>query len=177
MKLDDDIVRYLSKCPMKKLKKKFHFLGEGIARKVFELDDKFVIKVAKNEDGYHQNFVERYIYASCTPELKRYLCPIIYSDDRIIIMAKAQPYNKIIGKHDFVDPRKFRSEKNVVEDLKKLIAQYHLFEEDIFAARSWGLINNKFYLIDFGCTSDYGDTFYDDIKTFYYSNKNEKVHT
>lgn len=171
MELNDEVINYLNNCPLKKLKKKYEFLGEGIARKVFALDNKYVIKVAKNEDGYHQNFVERYIYANCEPEIKRYLCPIFYSNDRIIIMAKAIPYNKIIGKHDFVDPRNFRIEQTVVDDLKKLISEYHLFTEDIFTARSWGVINGTFYLIDFGCTSDFGDVFYDEIKSIYYKNR------
>lgn len=171
MELNNRIFTNLSNCSIKKLNKKYKFLGEGIARKVFELNNKLVIKVAKNEDGYHQNFVERYIYANCTPELKRYLCPIIYSDDRIIVMLKALPYHKLSGKHSFIDPRTFRNEQTVISDLKKLINEYHLFTEDIFAARSWGAIDNNFYLIDFGCTSDFGDSYYDGIKSLYYLNK------
>lgn len=172
MELNLDFINKLNNCPLKNFKKHYKFLGEGIARKVFSLDDKYVIKVAKNDDGYHQNFVERYIYGNCPPHLKKYLCPIYYSNDRIIIMAKATPYNKIIGKHEFVNPRDFRPEENVIEDLNQLIDSFHLYTEDIFASRSWGVINGDFYLIDFGCTSDFGDMYYDGVKSIYYLNKN-----
>ncbi|MGL5634616.1 MAG: hypothetical protein ACRDDL_06105 [Sarcina sp.] len=175
MELDSNNIEKLNNYSMKTLKKKFKFLGEGIARKVFSIDDKYVIKVAKNDDGYHQNFVERFIYANSPEELKKYLCPIYYSNDRIIIMAKATPYNKIIGKHIFVNPRDFRNEEYVVEDLKKLISTFHLYTEDIFAARSWGVINGEFFLIDFGCTSDFGDMYYDGIKSLYFLNKNKNI--
>ena len=172
MKLTTEFIEELNNYPLKKLKKKFKFLGEGIARKVYALDDSFVVKVAKNDDGYHQNFVERYIYGNCPPELKRYLCPIYYSNDKIIIMAKAEPYNKITGKHSFINPNKFRDEPSVKNDLNILISKYHLYVDDIYAARSWGLIDGKYYLIDFGCTSDLGDMFYDGVKSIYYMNKN-----
>ncbi|MGL4760289.1 MAG: hypothetical protein ACRC6T_03085 [Sarcina sp.] len=172
LELDLEYINKLNNYPIKKLKKNFKFLGEGIARKVFSLNDKYVVKVAKNDDGYHQNFVERYIYGNCPSHIKKYLCPIYYSNDRIIIMAKATPYNKILGKHVFVNPCDFRPESSVVSDLNQLINNFYLYREDIYAARSWGVIDGEFFLIDFGCTSDFGDMFYDGIKSIYYMNKN-----
>lgn len=172
MNLTNEFIEELNNYSQKKFKKKFKFLGEGIARKVYALDDKYVVKVAKNDDGYHQNFVERYIYASSPPELKRYLCPIYYSNDKIIIMAKATPYNKITGRHSFVNPSQFREEPTIKTDLNSLIYKYHLYTDDIYAARSWGVIDGKYYLIDFGCTSELGDRFYDGVKALYYMNQN-----
>ena len=45
MDIDDIniLVKYLSNLPMKEYKKKFTFLGEGIARKVFSLNKNFVL--------------------------------------------------------------------------------------------------------------------------------------
>lgn len=37
------------------LSKRYKYLGEGIGRKVFAIDDKYVIKIAKNGNGYYQN--------------------------------------------------------------------------------------------------------------------------
>lgn len=170
MELNINTIRQLNNTSLRKFKKDYEFLGEGIARMVFSLNDQFVIKVAKNEDGYHQNFVERFVYSNCPMNIKKYLCPIVYSNSRIIIMAKAVPYNKILKKHAIIDPTKLRNEKFVLEDLKYLINEFHLYEEDIFSSRSWGVINGTFYLIDFGCTSDYGDMFYDNLKSLYYHN-------
>ncbi len=171
MRLNSESIRYLNNCSIKKFMRNYEFLGEGIARKVFALDDKYVIKVAKNEDGYHQNFVERDVYSNCSDRIKLYLCPIYYSNDRIIIMARAMPYNKIIKKQGFVNPEKFIDDKYILRDLNYLINNFYLYREDIFSARSWGIIDGKFYLIDFGCTSDYGDRVYDDLKEIYYKNK------
>ena len=60
-------------------------LGEGIARKVFALNKNLVVKVAKGEDGLHQNFVESYIFKNAPYNLKRYLCPVLLYNKRILI--------------------------------------------------------------------------------------------
>lgn len=170
MELNKDTINRLNNTSLRKFKRDYEFLGEGIARMVFSLNDKFVVKVAKNQDGYHQNFVERFVYSNCPAKIKKYLCPIIYSNSRIIIMAKAVPYNKILRKHAIINPENLREEDSVLEDLDYLVNEFHLYEKDIFSSRSWGIINGNFYIIDFGCTSDYGDMFYDNLKSIYYQN-------
>ena len=39
---------------------RYKYLGEGISRRVYAIDEKYVVKIAKNNEGYFQNRVERY---------------------------------------------------------------------------------------------------------------------
>lgn len=162
MDIDDIniLMKYLSNLPMKEYKKKFTFLGEGIARKVFSLNKNLVVKVAKGEDGLHQNFVESYIFKNAPYNLKRYLCPVLLYNKRILIMPRAEIFPNIRRK-TFVDLKKLREESSIEEDIYTLGEKYFLFKEDLYVHSSWGIINDNYYLIDYGCTSCEGDLYYD----------------
>ncbi|MGU8120251.1 hypothetical protein ACV3U9_01920 [Clostridium perfringens] len=162
MDIDDIniLMKYLSNLPMKEYKKKFTFLGEGIARKVFALNKNLVVKVAKDEDGLHQNFVESYIFKNAPYNLKRYLCPVLLYNKRILIMPRAEVFPNIRRK-TFVDLKKLREESSIEEDIYTLGEKYFLFKEDLYVHSSWGIINDNYYLIDYGCTSCEGDLYYD----------------
>lgn len=162
MDIDDIniLMKYLSNLPMKEYKKKFTFLGEGIARKVFALNKNLVVKVAKDEDGLHQNFVESYIFKNAPYNLKRYLCPVLLYNKRILIMPRAEVFPNIRRK-TFVDLKKLREENSIEEDIYTLGEKYFLFKEDLYVHSSWGIINDIYYLIDYGCTSEEGDLYYD----------------
>ena len=169
MKLTPENLQLLNNFSNSDFKRHFKFLGEGIARKVYALNNDFVVKVAKNNpDGYHQNFVEEYVYYNSPARIKRYLCPIYYCTDRLIIMRKALPYNKYLNKNIYIDLKEIRDEPSVKKDIEDLISNFHLFRSDIFSSRSWGIVDNNFYLIDFGCTSNFGDSYYDTIRGIYY---------
>lgn len=162
MDIDDIniLMKYLSNLPIKEYKKKFTFLGEGIARKVFALNKNLVVKVAKGEDGLHQNFVESYIFKNAPYNLKRYLCPVLLYNKRILIMPRAEVFPDIRRK-TFVDLKKLREESSIEEDIYTLGEKYFLFKEDLYVHSSWGIINDNYYLIDYGCTSCEGDLYYD----------------
>ena len=162
MDIDDIniLMKYLSSLPMKEYKKNFTFLGEGIARKVFALNKNLVVKVAKGEDGLHQNFVESYIFKNAPYNLKRYLCPVLLYNKRILIMPRAEVFPDIRRK-TFVDLKRLREESSIEEDIYTLGEKYFLFKEDLYVHSSWGIINDNYYLIDYGCTSCEGDLYYD----------------
>ncbi|MDU7887599.1 MAG: hypothetical protein E7J47_14850, partial [Clostridium perfringens] len=132
MDIDDIniLLKYLSNLPMKEYKKKFTFLGEGIARKVFALNKNLVVKVAKGEDGLHQNFVESYIFKNAPYNLKRYLCPVLLYNKRILIMPRAEVFSNIRRK-TFVDLKELREESSIEEDIYILGEQYFLLIEDL----------------------------------------------
>lgn len=73
--------------------KKHHKLlsSNGSSRIVFELDDKRVIKIAKNENGLEQNYTESSIYNDKIVD--DILCPVLEEDDneqpKWIIVRKA----------------------------------------------------------------------------------------
>ncbi|EGT3615178.1 hypothetical protein FHH43_02830 [Clostridium perfringens] len=153
------LIQYLNTLSMKEYKKNFTFLGEGIARKVFALNKNLVVKVAKNEDGLHQNFVESYVFKNAPYKLKRYLCPVLLYNKRILIMPRAEVFPNIRRK-TFVDLKELREESSVEEDILDLGTKYFLFKKDLYVPSSWGILNDNYCLIDYGCTSEDGDLYY-----------------
>ena len=148
----------------KEIAMKYAFLGEGISRKVYSINDDYVIKVAKVNDGRYQNRVENYVYTHAPKNMVKYLCPIVWFEPDRIIMRKAIPLSSLI-KDKYINLKKIRPESESYADLSKLTNDFILFAEDIISTSSWGILNNKNVLIDYGCTSHLGDAFY----TFFYN--------
>lgn len=143
----------------RQIAKKYKYLGEGISRKVYAIDENYVVKVSKNSDGIYQNRIENYVYTNVDKNLKKYLCPIICFKPERIIMRRAIPIYKY-GKNKWVDLHTIRPEENSYSDLNKLAAKFMLEYEDVISSTSWGVYNNENVLIDYGCTSYFGDFVY-----------------
>ena len=158
-------IKKLESMTLKDFKKNYIFLGEGLARKVFALDETLVVKVAKGEEGYYQNFVENYVYANCSTTEKKYLCPINYYSKKLIIMPRAIPYLNL-PKRKTVNFSILRDEPTVETDILHLGKTFMLFIEDLYSPTSWGYVNDNYYLIDYGCTSYEGDYFYNMLVDF-----------
>ena len=75
-------------------------------------------------------------------------------------MPRAEVFPNIRRK-TFVDFKKLREESSIEEDIYTLGEKYFLFKEDLYVHSSWGIINDTYYLIDYGCTSEEGDLYYD----------------
>lgn len=144
--------------------KKYEFLGEGISRKVYSINEEYVVKVAKIDDGNYQNRVENYVYTHAPSNMIKYLCPIVWFEPERIIMRKAIPLSTLI-KSKYINLKKIRPEKESYIDLNKLTNDFILFAEDIISTSSWGILNNENVLLDYGCTTTLGDAFY----TFFYN--------
>jgi hypothetical protein len=145
---------------MHEINRRFLYMGEGISRIVYAINDKYVIKVAKGDEGLFQNRVENYVFKHSGRRLRSYLCPIIWSKPRMIVMPRALPMSKL-SKNKHVDLHSIRTEPTAYNDLVYLSKKFYLFFQDIESASSWGLINNLPVLIDYGCTSEEGDSFYE----------------
>jgi len=141
------------------IEKKFTFLGEGISRKVYSINDDYVVKVAKLDDGNYQNKVETHVYTHARKHLFKYLCPILWFENDKIIMRRAIPFSSFI-KEKYIDLKTIRPEKEAYDDLNRLTIDFMLDAEDIVSTSSWGVYNNQNVLIDYGCTSYLGDYFY-----------------
>ena len=153
-------MKYLNSLSLKDFKRNFDFLGEGIARKVFSFNHDLVIKVAKGEDGLHQNFVEAYVYKNASPNLKRYLSPVCAYNKKILLMKKAEVFPSL-RKDNYINVEDLREEDSLLADLHLLEKQFFLFREDLYTKSSWGFIDDNFYLIDYGCTNPKGDLIYE----------------
>lgn len=143
----------------KEIEKKYKFLGEGISRRVYAVDKNYVVKIAKGKEGIYQNQVEYYVYTHVDEEYKKYLCPIVWFDPKMLFMKRADPLSKYI-KDDFLKITKVRSEDSAVKDLKYLSAKFFLYYKDIISTSSWGKVDGGNILIDYGCTNEIGDIYY-----------------
>jgi len=155
----EDLFYDLTLLSNRQIEKKFLFFGEGIARKVFAVNDDYVIKIAKGIDGLFQNQVEYYVYKNVNNALLSYLCPIVAFDTRILLMKRAVPISKY-NHSKKINLNSIREEKNSADDLNYLTDRYYLYHNDIVSSSSWGKLNNKNVLIDYGCTSLAGDRYY-----------------
>jgi hypothetical protein len=140
------------------IKKKYLYLGEGIARKVYAINDNFVIKVAKGIDGYFQNNVENYIFETVDSNLLKYLCPIVAFNPRIIVMKRAKPLST--HKQNRINLSSVRTDKDSTWELNYLAKKYYLYYNDILSASSWGNYKGENVLIDYGCANEQGDRYY-----------------
>lgn len=160
MPISKELFTYLYKLKTEDFDLNFKFLGEGISRKVYALDDKYVIKVAKDKEGIYQNRVEHYVYTHINFKLKKYLASIACFKPNLIIMERAIPLRNTV-KDEYINVFNFYKDKNFFKDLCYLADKYYLFYEDLISSSSWGIINDNIVLIDYGCTSVFGDMYYD----------------
>lgn len=146
----------------KKIRSEFKFLGEGISRRVYAINDNFVVKVAKGNEGIYQNRVEYFVYTHAGNNFEIYLCPIVWYQPDRLIMRRAVPLSRH-HKSKYVNLSKIRPERSAYSDLNKLASSFYLFYEDIISTSSWGILNSNAVLIDYGCTSYRGDMFYNTL--------------
>jgi hypothetical protein len=143
----------------RQISKKYKYLGEGISREVYAINEDFVVKVAKGKEGIYQNRVEHHVYIHVDKNLLKYLCPIVWFQPDKLIMRRAIPLSKY-NKNQFIDINSIRPEKDLIVDLKQLANSFLLFYEDIISTSSWGIYKNERVLIDYGCTEQIGDIYY-----------------
>lgn len=149
---------FLSK---EELSERFIYLGEGAGRRVFAINNDLVIKVAKGEFGIYQNSVENYIYKHANKKMRRYLCPIIWYNPRLVVMRRALPISKT--KKHVGDLKEFCCEGIFYHDILSLAEEFLLSIGDIKRTNSWGILNSQKVLIDYGLPSKKGFDFYNII--------------
>ncbi len=158
----DMYFRKIHRMNLNEIHQRYEYIGEGISRIVYGINDQWVVKVAKGIEGLYQNKVELYVYKHCGNRFKKYLCPIIWHRPDMIIMPRAIPISKIT-KNKKIDLKLIRPEPEAFNDLMDFTKRFYMLYEDIEAASSWGILNKTPVLIDYGCTDRKGDRFYDNI--------------
>ncbi len=127
-------------------------VGIGTGRVVYDLGNGYVVKKARNRKGLAQNRAE---YQIATRSRSDLLADVIsVSDDYIyLIMKKADK----VTSFDLV--RSYYKVKNLrelfgLDKFYQLIKNNGLLLPDLYQKTSWGIINGKPVLIDFGFTKD-----------------------
>lgn len=128
----------------------YAYIGSGSSREVYDLGNGYVVKVAKNEAGTEQNRAEYYI--SKDDDSGIFAKVINVSNDySMLIMKKAKKVKNIkvvwhyfdaYDKHEFYKCR----------PMQKIKKRYKLLLGDFAKASSWGLIDGRPVIIDYGFT-------------------------
>lgn len=130
---------------------KYSILGTGSSRIVYDLNDGFVIKLAKDVRGISQNEAEHKTYLSHKSNLFAEVTAVS-EDFKCLIMPKAKKIKNTSTVLKYYKVRSFKSlfkhDKLIISDIRN----NELSTNDLFRASSWGIINNTPLLIDYGLT-------------------------
>lgn len=133
-------------------------LGEGSGRKVFDLGNDTVVKVAINVKGYAQNEVECMISGMDESDT---FAKVLHAtrDGRCLVMKKAGPIHNfaVIRSYYHVENNKdlFR-----LNNLKYIPRKYNLLVSDLCRPDNWGVIDGRPVIIDYGFTGQIRRKYY-----------------
>ena len=133
-------------------------LGSGSGRRVFDLENGYVVKVAKNKKGIAQNKMEYKISTECTTNIMAKVEQV--SDDfRFLIMEKAE---KVISMSDILSYYEARSFFEMLQstDVKMLVERFGLIVNDLQRRSSWGMLDGRPVIIDYGFTKQVRARYY-----------------
>lgn len=135
--------------------KNFKYLGEGAGRIIYALGDDYVIKLSKFDGGDKQCKTENYIYSHVQDHLKKYLCPVLWYRDDMIIMRRAIPLAKKREerKRNIFNVLGIDEDNIFYKNIQKLVKSFDLLYGDVKNLSSWGILDNQIVLIDYGCTN------------------------
>ncbi|MBE5960327.1 MAG: hypothetical protein E7256_02900 [Lachnospiraceae bacterium] len=127
---------------------RLRFLGAGSSRKVFDIGDGYVVKVAKNYRGLNQNQMEYMIFDN---ENTKILTPVlaISEDNRFLIMKKGDRIRNFYPVLQYYEARNMR-ELTSRPVFQMLTTKYMLAGGDLVRTSSWGIVNGVPMLIDYG---------------------------
>jgi len=120
-------------------------IGEGSGRKVYDLGNGYVLKEPYSETGLQQNKTELHVYENAI-SVREYLCPTFKNKGNCNKMQKV----------DLITVEEFNIMKTnpaIIEVIKYLYENFDL-NDDIDHFRSWGKINGKYVLLDYGYTNE-----------------------
>lgn len=125
-------------------------LGVGSGRRVFDLGNDTVVKVARNVKGYAQNEVECMISEMDESDT---FAKVLYvaRDGRCLVMEKAGPvYNfASIRSYYHVESNRDLFQLN---NLSYIPRKYNLLVSDLCRPVNWGVIDGRPVIIDYGFT-------------------------
>ena len=136
----------------------YRYIGSGSGREVFDMENGYVIKVAKNKAGVAQNKAEYKISFNDNSDLFAKAIEIS-NDYNLLIMEKADPINNILVIWKYFNVRSKRELFNSKE-LQNIKREYNLLLGDFARKSSWGMINGRPVIIDYGFTREVKNRYY-----------------
>lgn len=137
---------------------KYKYIGDGSGRVVFDMKNGYVVKVAKNMAGIAQNKAE---YKISKNDKSRIFAEVVQASDDyyFIIMKKAEKVNNMYyvwlyfnawNERDFLRRYEIQEVRN----------KYNLLLGDLKKKSSWGIVDGKAVIIDYGFTKEVRDKYY-----------------
>jgi hypothetical protein len=128
----------------------YKYIGSGSGRRVFDLGNEYVVKVAKNKKGIAQNEAEHQISLINRSNLFAKILQVS-EDFSLLIMEKADRIKKISDVWKYFNVKSNRKLFQL-EELKDISSKYNLLLPDLCRPANWGKINERPVIIDFGFT-------------------------
>ena len=131
-------------------RRRYFYIGSGSSRRVYDLGNGYVVKVAKNMAGREQNKAEYEISSEDSSGIFAEVINIS-NDNSMLIMRKATKIKdmKVVWNYFNVDDKYEFYDSIYMQRLKN---KYNLLLGDFEKASSWGIINGKPVIIDYGFT-------------------------
>jgi len=120
-------------------------IGEGSGRKVYDLGNGYVLKEPYSETGFQQNETELHVYENALV-VREYLCPTFKDKNNCNIMQKVD----LITVEEF---NLIKTNSAIINVIKYLSENFDL-NDDIDHYKSWGKIDGKYVLLDYGYTNE-----------------------
>lgn len=136
----------------------YRYIGSGSCREVFDMGNGYVIKVAKNKAGIAQNKAE---YKISYNDHSNLFAKVIQAsnDFDLLIMEKAKKINNILYVWKYFNVTSKRELFNLKE-LQAIHRRYNLLLGDFERESSWGIINGRPVIIDYGFTREVEQRYY-----------------
>jgi len=136
----------------------YRYIGSGSGREVYDLENGYVIKVARNNAGIAQNKAEYKISSNDRTNL--FAKVVQASNDFILlVMQKADKINNILYVWNYFNAKSKRELFNVKE-LQNIKINYNLLLGDLARKSSWGIISGRPVIIDYGFTREVKERYY-----------------
>lgn len=138
--------------------KSYHLIGSGSGRLVYDLENGYVVKMAKNKKGLAQNRIEKQIASIDHSSLFAKIVAVS-EDFYIVIMEKADSINNMAVVWKYFRVRSNR-ELFQLRELDYIVTEYHLLIHDLCRPYSWGLKKDRPVIIDYGFTREVRRKYY-----------------
>ena len=136
----------------------YRYIGSGSGRKVYDFENGYVIKVAKNRAGIAQNKSEYKISSNDHSDL---FAKVIKVSDgfNFLIMQKADKIYNISYVWEYFNVTS-KGELVNLKELQNIKRIYNLLLDDISRESSWGIINGRPVIVDYGFTREVAEGYY-----------------
>ena len=136
----------------------YRYIGSGSGREVYDLENGYVIKVARNKAGIAQNKAE---YKISSNDKSNLFAKVVQAsnDFNLLVMQKADKINNILYVWNYFNATSKRELFNAKE-LQNIKINYNLLLGDLARKSSWGIIDGRPVIIDYGFTREVKERYY-----------------